>query len=57
MTPFRQPGRLLELSFVKIRDLLVELIQDNEYYEHDEETDEVTETLEDSVVGRASYPD
>ena len=39
----------MDLSFDKIRDLLVVVISDNIYYEHDEETQELLERLEDSV--------
>ena len=49
MSPLIQPGRLLDLSFDKIRDLLVVVISDNIYYHHDEDTQDLLETLEDSV--------
>ena len=49
MSPLIQPGRLLDLSFDKIRDLLVVVISDNIYYHHDEDTQELLENLEDSV--------
>ena len=45
MSPPIQPAGLLDLSFVKIRDLLVVLISDNIYYDHDEETQELVERL------------
>ena len=49
MAPYKQPGRLLDFSFVKIRDLLLEVIGDNVYYSHDSESGEVRETLEEAV--------
>ena len=49
MAPYKQPVRLLDFSFVKIRDLLLEVIGDNVYYSHDSESGEVRETLEEAV--------
>ena len=55
MSPPIQPARLLDLSFDKIRDLLVVAISDNVFYQHDEETQVKWSTLQ-VRDSRGSHP-
>ena len=49
MAPYKQPGHLLDLSFVLIRDILVDLITDHLFFFHDSQNGEIREGLEESV--------
>ena len=49
MAPYKQPGHLLDLSFVVIRDILVDLITDHLFFFHDVQNGEIREGLEESV--------